>query len=157
MNDLAELIRPELALINQSFTSSTEAIEALGTLMMEGGFGKSTYLSAVLEREAKYPTGLLLETDGLNVAIPHADAEHVAIPAIAVATLSEPVDFQRMDKPEESIPVRLIFMLALTEPKAQLQTLSTLASAFQDSEQISQILAAKEAPELIAMISGGTR
>lgn len=156
MNELAELIRPELALVNQNFASSTEAIESLGTLMMENGFGKPSYLNAVLEREAKYPTGLLLETDGLNVAIPHADAEHVATPAIAVATLSEPVDFQRMDKPDGAIPVRLIFMLALTEPKAQLQTLSILANAFQSPALISEILATTDATELITKISGGT-
>lgn len=155
MNDLSTLIRPEFVLINPGFTTSTAVIEALGATLIDGGFGKETLVEAALSRERKYPTGLLLEANGVNAAIPHADREHVNAPAIAVAVLDKPVLFRQMDDADSKIPVRLVFLLALPDADAQLQTLRALGKALQNPQLISRLLACATPDELIATLAEG--
>jgi len=153
MNDISQLIRPELVLINPQLDTSTAAIKALGSLLVEDGFGKSTLVDAALERERLHPTGLALDSGGINAAIPHADREHVAAPAIAVAVLATPINFRQMDDPDAEIPVRLVFLLALSDPESQVQTLRALGKALQNQELISRLVASTTPEELISVIS----
>ncbi len=153
MNDLSELIRPELVLINPVVTTSTAVIESLGALLIDRGFGKPTLVEAALEREQLYPTGLALDAGGVNAAIPHADREHVQEPAIAVAVLSHAVDFRQMDDPDADLPVRLVFLLALADAESQVQTLRVLGKALQNHELLSRLVAATTPESLISIIS----
>lgn len=153
MNDISQLIRPTLVLINPALETSTAVIEALGTLLVDGGFGKSTLVAAALDRERLYPTGLALDSGGINAAIPHADREHVAEPAIAVAVLSSPIDFRQMDDPDADLPVRLVFLLALSDADSQVQALRALGKALQNPELISRLVASTTPEQLISVIA----
>ena len=75
----------------------------------------------VLKREATYPTGL--PTEPPCVAIPHTDHKHVRHNAIAVGILPEPVEFADMGGDPDPVPVRVIFLLALSESNKQLNGL----------------------------------
>lgn len=152
MNDLSQLIRAELVLINPTLATSSAVIEALGSLLIDGGFGKSTLVDAALERERLYPTGLVLDAGGINAAIPHADREHVESPAIAVAILAHPVLFRQMDDPDTELPVRLVFLLALPDAESQLQTLRSLSGTLQDPELISRLVSCTTTEELFSTI-----
>jgi len=156
MSDFSTLIRPEFVLINPELTTSTAVIEALGATLIDGGFGKATLVEAALDRERNYPTGLLLEADGVNAAIPHADREHVNVPAIAVAVLDKPVLFRQMDDPDSEIPVWLVFLLALPDADSQLQTLRALGKALQNPKLISRLLTCATPDELIITIAEGS-
>ena len=153
MSDLSTLIRPELVLINPKLATSTAVIKALGTLLVDGGYGKVTLIPAALRREQNYPTGLLLDADGVNAAIPHAEREHVVSAAVAVAILRNPIPFRQMDDPDTEIPVRLVFLLALPDADSQLQTLRSLAGALQNPELISQLLTCAAPDRVISTIA----
>lgn len=142
-------------LINPKLTTATAVIEALGSLLIDGGFGKPTLTEAALDREMNYPTGLLLGAAGANAAIPHAENVHVKSPAVAVAVLEEPVAFHQMDDPDSEIPVRLVFLLALPNAESQLQALRALGRALQDQELIARLLDCKTAEALITTIAKG--
>ncbi len=155
MNNLSELIRPGLIAIEPSLDTADAVIQELGGLLIEGGFGKSTLVEAALERERNFPTGLLLNTEGVNAAIPHADREHVEKAAIAVAVLAEPVAFHQMDDADVEIPVRLVFLLALPDAESQLQTLRSLAGTLQNQELIARLLSCSTPEELMAVMAAG--
>src|SRR5271169_503169 len=76
-------------LVKASAASSTDIIQQLGALLYNNGFVKETYVQAVIDREQIYPTGL--QTSELGFAIPHTNTEHVSRPAVAIATLEQPV------------------------------------------------------------------
>ena len=129
-NTLEFMLVPDAVLLNISANDAREVVTLLGGLLQDAGFVKSTFVEAALEREKTMPTGLPLAGE-INAAIPHTDIEHVIKPGVALATLVEPVVFQNMIAPEEGVLVRLVFLLALNQPKAQVEMLQQVASVLQ--------------------------
>jgi PTS system galactitol-specific IIA component len=140
----ADLILPQL----QAPDWQT-AIRMLGERLEAGGYVRETYVTAVLEREAVYPTGLPL--GHIDVAIPHTDTVHVVTPGIAIATLATPVAFGQMGSPEEKVAARIVFLLAMKDPRAQVSLLQNLVALFQ-KEAVLRRLTETDDPAVIAQI-----
>lgn len=128
-----------------------EVITTLGNLLSERGLVKDSYVTAVLAREAVYPTGLPL--GNINVAIPHTDTIHVQQPAIAMATLASPVQFGNMGEPGSELAVSIVFLLAMKDSQAQLGLLQNLVTTFQDSTVLKSLTQAVSANELESLLA----
>lgn len=152
MSGLSHLIRPELVAIDPPAHSAEQAIEHLARSLVDAGLAHEGLVAAALAREEQFPTGLAL-TGPANVAIPHADPEFATTPAVAIATFSEPVNFRRMDDPDEAIPVRLVVFLALTDGAAQLETLRGLSALLQDDALVRAVLEARTPQAVIAALT----
>jgi PTS system galactitol-specific IIA component len=139
-------IRVENILVHAKADSREEIIRQLGSLLLEHGLVKDTFVQAVLDREKAYPTGL--QTNILGFAIPHTDTEHVNSPALAIATLSQPVVFQAMGDPETSVSVQVVMMLAISDPKAVVHILRKVISILEDSEALTGLLGASSREEI---------
>lgn len=137
----------EVALLDLETTNSTDTLSALADALHAKGIVKDTYKDAVIEREQHFATGLLGEYVG--VAIPHTDPEHVNKAQIAFARLKEPVHFKQMGD-ESDVPAKLVFMLALKEAHAQLETLQKLMGILQNEAIINRLLAAKTTTDVVA-------
>lgn len=138
---IAELLQPSCVLLNRTYENSEEIIQAVGAELYNAGFVKETFAQAAIEREKNLPTGLPL-AGGLNAAIPHTEIEHVIKPALGLVTLTKEVNFQNMVSPSESVPVRMVFVLALEQPKAQIEMLQEIASVLQNPELVKRLLEA---------------
>ena len=138
---IAELLQPSCVLLNRTYENSEEIIQAVGAELFKAGFVKGTFVQAAIEREKNLPTGLPL-AGGLNAAIPHTEIEHVIKPALGLVTLAKEVNFQNMVSPSESVPVRMVFVLALEQPKAQIEMLQEIASVLQNPELVKRLLEA---------------
>ena len=92
-------------------TSKEETIKQLAGHLHANGclFDADAFLAAVREREAHCTTGI-----GGGVAIPHGNTSAVKQTSVAVAKLSNGVDWQAMDEK----PVNLVFLLAVQETDA---------------------------------------
>ena len=55
---LADLITENLVLLGVEAGTKEEALKQTSARLMEQGYVKETFYSALLEREAEYPTGL---------------------------------------------------------------------------------------------------
>lgn len=110
------------------------------------GFVKESYVEAILQREANHPTGL--PAPGFPIAIPHTDPDHVLESRIAVATLNQPVSFSMMGNPEVKLPVQIVFMLAIKDPKNQPSILKQLMKVFQNQEVLQEIRSSQGEEEL---------
>jgi len=124
---IAELLYPSCVLLNRTYENSEEIIRAVSAELFKAGFVKDTFAQAAIERERSLPTGLPL-VGGINAAIPHTEIEHVFKPALGLVTLAKEVNFQNMVSPTETVPVRMVFVLALEQPKAQIEMLQEIAS-----------------------------
>ena len=132
------LINADIIMLNLENVDKTKVLTVMANRLIDKGYVKESYLPAVLNREEEYPTGL--PTNGVGVAIPHADTKHVLKPGIAVATLKDPVKFNVMGNPEQEIDVKLLFMLAIKEPEVQVNILKKLESIFQAKEHLIKLI-----------------
>jgi Phosphotransferase system mannitol/fructose-specific IIA domain (Ntr-type) len=110
----------EIVLLDIAPKDSTEALGMVADELIKKDVVKESYKDAVIKREKEFPTGL--NAPSLGIAIPHTDAIHVNKPQIAIARLAQPVKFLQMGDGAD-VEAKLIFMLALKEPHAQLETL----------------------------------
>lgn len=111
---------------------------------------KPSFYDALLERENTYPTGL--DLGKVNVAIPHVVPEHVKDSALAIAVLKNPVPFGRMDDPDETVDVSVVFSIALAQEGKQLETLQTLMKIIDNEETVAQVVNAGNAKEIINIL-----
>ena len=141
-NKLLELLEPSAVCLHLMAEDSEGVITKLGGLLEQAGYVKDTFVAAALAREKELPTGLPLDGE-INAAIPHTDVEHVKRSGVAMATLEKPVVFQNMVNKDESVLVRLVFLLSLEQPKAQIEMLQVIAGVLQNAEVVSSLIDAK--------------
>lgn len=118
--------------------SKYQLLEDMSKYLIDKGYVKKTFIDAIKEREEVFPTGLRIRD--INVALPHTDAEHVIKPVILISVLKKPIDFHLMEDNEKSVPVNIVFMLAVHNPEDQLLLLQKLVNLFQEEGILEQII-----------------
>lgn len=127
-----------------------DVMRNLGSIVVSEGYAKPSYVEALITREEEFPTGL--DIDGFGVAIPHTSVEHVNKVGIAIATLKKPVTFVQMGTDDETTQVKLVFMLAVTDPNAHIDQLQRIIEIIQDTDALSRIMESRDASEIIAAV-----
>ncbi len=130
-------VSPELVFTSLKAATDQECLEVMAGRLVELGYAKPSFPGAVVAREKVYPTGL--PTAGAGVAIPHADAEHVIRPGLAIGVLAETVLFGLMAGEGERVPVDLVFMLAINDPARQVEVLEAVSNLVQDSDALARL------------------
>lgn len=148
---MSAIVSEELIFTGVRVGDAEEAIRFLADRLLQKGCVAPEFPDAVVEREKKFPTGL--PTPGIGVAIPHTDKGHVLTPRIAVAVLESPVFFGEMGNPEKKVSVELVFLLAIRDPKAQLENLKKLMALITDREGLREMRAASSAEEIFERLS----
>jgi PTS system galactitol-specific IIA component len=146
------VIDPELCLPRLSAKTPEDVVKALAAKLLSKGHVLETFEKAALAREKRSPTGLPFP--GVAVALPHAEPEHVASPAIAIATLASPVTFRQMGSPGTKLAVSLVVMPAFTAKEQASAQLSTLIEKLQDDALRTRLVAAPDAEALAALLVG---
>ena len=142
---MEEDIRPELFAVGMKADCAQEALDCLAELLYRQRLVRESFAEAVKARERRYSTGLAFPEMG--IAIPHADAEHVIRPGLAVGILKEPVEFRHMGMPEVSVEARLIFMLAIRDEEEQPEYLANLLDVFQTEGNLTRLASCRSAEE----------
>lgn len=121
-------------------------LDAISERMQAQGLVTEGFGEAVKDRERVYPTGL--PTQGLGVAMPHTDAEHVLVESFSLALLSQPVPFKEMGNAGQSVLVHLVFTLAIKDHHMQLAMLQGIVSMIQKPDFLQKLYQEKD-PHLI--------
>ncbi|HAH3206557.1 TPA: PTS 2-O-a-mannosyl-D-glycerate transporter subunit IIABC [Escherichia coli] len=156
MMNLTTLTHRDALCLNARFTSREEAIHALTQRLAALGKISSTeqFLEEVYRRESLGPTAL-----GEGLAVPHGKTAAVKEAAFAVATLSEPLQWEGVDGPEA---VDLVVLLAIHPNEAgttHMQLLTALTTRLADDEIRARIQSATTPDELLSALDdkGGTQ
>lgn len=120
-----------------AFKNYDEVLKHIHEKHLPEGIVRESYLKALREREADYPTGILL--DGYAVAIPHCDSQHAVNPAIYIIRLPQEIEVNQADG-DEKLRVRLVINLVVTHPSEQLQLLKALFNHLQMADFYHQML-----------------
>jgi len=145
-----ESLNEDLIVTSMDAKTTDDVFARLGGLLVQQGYAKESYVAALAEREAEFPTGLNLGEYG--IAIPHTAVEHVNKGATAIATLKEPVRFVEMATDDDPVDARVIFMLAVVDPKDHIEELQRILKIVTDQEVIKALLSAQESQEVIDII-----
>jgi len=140
---ILNLLEPSAVRLHSEAQDKTEVLTELGNLLFQTGYVRESFVEAALQRESQMPTGLPLE-GRYNAAIPHTECEHVIKAGLALATLAKPVIFQNMIQPEEGVPVQLVILMALDQPKSQVEMLQEIAGVLQDAQVIEKLMEARD-------------
>lgn len=123
-----------------------QAIQIACQPLIDHGFVSGEYPQDVIERELQWATGL--PTEPFGIAIPHAlTAEHVQQAQIGVCRLVQPVLFRQSGGTpgEDDVACKIVFVLALKDPHAQLSLLQKLMAIISD-ETLLRALEEAESP-----------
>lgn len=135
-----QAVYEDLVLYGVEATDAQDAIRKVGQHLLDKGFVKDTYIGAVAKREVEYPTGLQLKD--MAVAMPHTAGIHVNTPAVCVAKLAHPVTFAHMGDPDTKVEAEILFMMAIKDPDAQLETLQKVMGVFTNAAAVAELKAA---------------
>jgi PTS system galactitol-specific IIA component len=149
---LSDFLKPAAIALHLTVRTSQEVIEILGARLLALGCVKPDFVAATLKREADMPTGLALGGT-INAAIPHVDCEFVNQPALALGTLQSPVIFYDMVEAGVEVPVQLVIMLALDQPKSQIEMLQRVSGILQQPALIQELMAAQCPAEVLSLLS----
>ena len=148
---LMNYLSPEAIVLGAEAATDKAVIRLLAGRLESLGTVHQSFVEAVLAREATLPTGLPLGLEN-NVAIPHTDPEHVIKPALALATLASPVIFSNMEDPDEKLPVRIVFLMALNDKDKQIEMLQEIAGTIQSPQTIASLIAAQTVEDIRAVL-----
>ncbi|MDY2777286.1 MAG: class II aldolase/adducin family protein [Collinsella sp.] len=145
-------LRRGLIRIDCDYRDRTEALLDMASRFVECGAAKRTYPDAIIARERVYPTGL--PAQAFDIAISHCDSDQVNEDAIGVAVLKRPVEFEMMGgMSAEPLNVRVIFMLAIRDPKAQVPTLQKMMAVLQNKALLESVRDATSADEVYDLLN----
>ena len=143
-------LNPSLILPGIDAADYQDVMRQVGNVLIREGYTKDTYVQALIDRERDYPTGL--DVDGYGVAIPHTSVDHVNNPGVAIAVLNHPVTFTQMGTDDETVGVRLVFMLAVVDPNKHIDELQRILAMIQDTAVLDKLLSAEGAEDIIMVI-----
>jgi PTS system galactitol-specific IIA component len=107
--------------------SKEEVLHMLCQKFDKQGLVKPEFEQAVLRRESEFPTGL---KTSIPVAICHVEEAYINQSALGVAVLQHPIPFHQMDEPSHELPVEIVFLFALKDPKDQVVCLKKMMQMF---------------------------
>lgn len=114
-----------------------DAILASGGYLLEKNYITPEYITACIDREKDYPTGLLINS-GIGIAIPHGNSQFVKSDSISLVRSSKGVIFGQMADASLKVTCQLIFNLALATSDQHLSILRRLVTLFQDESFVSK-------------------
>ncbi len=144
------LFHEDLVFLDVEKETNEQVIKYGAKKLFEAGIVKDTYLPFVLEREKEAPTGI--PTDIIKVSLPHTDAEHVIKPGAVFMQLKKPVTFTSMEDLETPLDVELVFQLALTDGRQQIEALKSLMKLFYDADKLVKLKNANSVSEVMEIL-----
>lgn len=115
-----------------------EVLKNVTLILEERNLVKSSFCNAVLERENVFPTGL--EFQNYNIAIPHADSEHVNDNSIVIIKPKNTIVFKDMATNSKNLDVNVILLLLISKSEEQVGVLSGIIKKFSNEQCYKEIL-----------------
>lgn len=145
-----EQLNPRLIFPGLAAQSTEDVFKSVGGALIQEGYAKASYVQALIDREAEFPTGL--DVDGIGVAIPHTPVDHVNKSATAIAVLNDPITFVEMGTDDDKVQVRLVFMLCVVDPNQHIDELQRILSIIQDTKVLQALLGAQTPEQIVTIV-----
>lgn len=147
--NISEVLKKENIVLGVSAKNKTDAIEKMIAVLYSGGTltDKTAFTEDVMARERVSSTGI-----GNGIAIPHGKSPNVRETAVAVARLTDTIDWGG----EDSEPVKFIVLLAVNENdkgNTHVKILSQMARKLASPQTCERLMNASGADEIVDIFS----
>lgn len=95
--------------LTQVSGSNEDALQQLADFFFAKSYVAGTYANALIERERSYPTAKQLPS-GINVALPHAVAQHVHRQVLVIGIPERPIQFHSMEDASRVLDTNLVLL-----------------------------------------------
>lgn len=147
---IAEELSPSRIFLDLEVKNTDELFDVMGGNLVKEGFAKESYVQALKDRERDFPTGIIMNEEGLAIALPHTAIDHVNKAVTSIARLKNAIDFHVMGgDADETCQVKLVFMLCVDDPNAHLDGLQRIVTILQDQEFLKKLDSVHTNEELI--------
>lgn len=138
-------------------TDRNEIFKDVYQKLLELGYVKGDFITNIIEREDKYPTGISthpLSHDLPNVAIPHTEGSFVNTQLIVPVALKNPVQFHNMVNPSEKFDVKFLFMILNDNPDLHANILAQIMDflANTDVDDLNKLFNETNAKEIYSFL-----
>lgn len=134
---LKQYVHDELVFREKEYNDYADLLSQIMETLVSKNYVEGEFEEALLEREKDFPTGLQL--DGYAVAIPHGGSQYVKQDFISLVTLKNPITMNRMDDPQETLEVDVLFVIGFANSETHLQCLKELMALIQDPKAIESL------------------
>lgn len=147
--NISEVLKKENIVLGVSAKNKTDAIEKMIAVLYSGGTltDKTAFTEDVMARERVSSTGI-----GNGIAIPHGKSPNVRETAVAVARLTDTIDWGG----EDSEPVKFIVLLAVNENdkgNTHVKILSQMARKLASPQTCERLMNASGTDEIVDIFS----
>ncbi len=147
--NISEVLKKENIVLGVSAKNKTDAIEKMIAVLYSGGVltDKTAFTEDVMARERVSSTGI-----GNGIAIPHGKSPNVRETAVAVARLTDTIDWGG----EDSEPVKFIVLLAVNENdkgNTHVKILSQMARKLASPQTCERLMNASGTDEIVDIFS----
>ncbi|MCL2006868.1 MAG: PTS sugar transporter subunit IIA [Treponema sp.] len=147
----SDLLNEDCVMMNVRAENKEDLLAKICEYACKKGYVEDGYLTALLERENEFPTGL--PTEIIKVAVPHAiDNSRVIKSGIFIARLAEPIAFKEMGDGENDVMAEIIFLLVIKSGEDQGAVLKSIMGMFADTNALSALKPAETPREIIEVI-----
>ncbi|WP_336249850.1 PTS sugar transporter subunit IIA [Stomatohabitans albus] len=102
------------------------------------GVAQPSLTEALIAREQAFPTGL--DFGHVQVALPHADPEHIARPGVILVRHHTPITFLAMGEPETVLEAQASLWPIVVDAQAQLELLGKMIALLQDEPSATTLI-----------------
>lgn len=136
----------------QSDALTTEALfNDIVPRLVEAGVANASLTGALITREAAYPTGL--NFGHVEVALPHADPDHVNRAGVLLVRHTTPITFGAMGESGVTVAAKASLWPIVVNAQKQLDLLGKLIALLQDAGQADILVNGDEASALALLES----
>lgn len=132
------IIDPSLIFTDINLSTQTDLFRFMADVLQQKKYIEKPFLKAVIQREARFPTGMQLQDCG--VAIPHTDPQFIKRSFIFFVRPQQPLLFHKMEDPQQTLAVSFVLLLGLDNSGNHLKILQRLMTMFQKQALIQQLL-----------------
>lgn len=154
-NNFMKLFKTELIDLDNEVTNQKDFFDKKYFVLLEKGYVKDSFKNAIIERESKYPTGLVLEN--INIAIPHTDSDHIKEPFVYINRSENEIEFNQMGNEDELVSVKDIWILGIKNGSKQVKLLAFIMEIFNNPEFIEKYRNVKKPEDLIDLLKENTK
>ena len=143
---LIEVLNENLIAVQQPIKDKEEAVRKCGELLYSQNLIEETYIEAMIDNLRENGNYIVIAP---GIAMPHARPEYGAKDiGFSLVTLAEPIVFGH----PTNDPVQIIFGLCAVDHQSHLQALSELVDVLGKQDNVTRILAAQSAADVMEII-----
>lgn len=141
-----DILDEELIFKNLPANKASDVIKLMGSALIKKGIAKEGFISAVIKREKKFPTGL---NTPIPIALPHTDPSFTIKEGFSIAISRQSIDFRDMGDTQKILKVKIVLIPALLPNGTYSTVLYRLLEEMKNIKIVRKLISSRNSKKVI--------